>query len=543
MRSFTKSSKALMTNARCLTEGVDLPAIDCVVFTDPKKSKIDIVQAAGRALRLSPGKKFGYILIPIFVPENEDPNEASKDTAFEELVSVVGCLSTQDTRIAEYLRSVTEGKIPQRGSPIDGIVSQKNLTKINAEEFNKAIAIKIWDKISRVNFRSYEETKKFIKKFKLIGNVEWERFKKNKNLPQDIYSYPRKVFMKSNEWKGWEDFLGYKMMPFLDLKLLAQKNNIRNLGEWVKFSKTDKFPPNGVQGVSAFKEFKGYRDFFKTNNYLSFEDAKKIVKKFNFKNTADYLNFTKSKNFDMYRYKLSARPSQYYKDEWLGFLDYIGIDLISFEEARKFARSLNLKTLVEWSKYTRRSDFPNNIPKTPNWHYRDSGWKTVMDFLGTEKKYCSYGEAKKFAQKLKMRTSYEWTNTVKNMKNFPENMSKWPKTFFEKKKEWLGWKDFLGDSYEVLEKIRRRDIIKRTKVDIKKRYIVGKYKITEKQKIFAEIFVNNISKIEGKMTPEECAKKAGYKSRPRQAASELKNPETSPDVCEYIKELKKKLIK
>jgi predicted helicase len=65
MRLFGEG-KGLMTNARCLTEGVDLPAIDCVCFTDPKRSKVDIVQAAGRALRLSPGKKFGYILIPIF---------------------------------------------------------------------------------------------------------------------------------------------------------------------------------------------------------------------------------------------------------------------------------------------------------------------------------------------------------------------------------------------------------------------------------------------------------------------------------------------
>ena len=67
MREFAEG-KGLMTNARCLTEGVDLPAIDCVVFTDPKRSKVDIVQAAGRALRLSKGKKFGYILIPIFIP-------------------------------------------------------------------------------------------------------------------------------------------------------------------------------------------------------------------------------------------------------------------------------------------------------------------------------------------------------------------------------------------------------------------------------------------------------------------------------------------
>ena len=49
MREFAKG-KGLMTNARCLTEGVDLPAIDCVCFTDPKRSKVDIVQAAGRAL-------------------------------------------------------------------------------------------------------------------------------------------------------------------------------------------------------------------------------------------------------------------------------------------------------------------------------------------------------------------------------------------------------------------------------------------------------------------------------------------------------------
>ena len=58
-----EEEKGLMTNARCLTEGVDLPAIDCVCFTDPKRSKIDIVQAAGRALRRSKGKKFGYILV------------------------------------------------------------------------------------------------------------------------------------------------------------------------------------------------------------------------------------------------------------------------------------------------------------------------------------------------------------------------------------------------------------------------------------------------------------------------------------------------
>jgi predicted helicase len=124
------------------TEGVDLPAIDCVVFTDPKKSKVDIVQAAGRALRLSPGKKFGYILIPLIIPENENATEAAKDTAFEEIVATIRALATQDTRIIEYLRAVSSGTIPKGGSPVDGITKINVLTKVNEEEFNKSIQLK-----------------------------------------------------------------------------------------------------------------------------------------------------------------------------------------------------------------------------------------------------------------------------------------------------------------------------------------------------------------------------------------------------------------
>lgn len=56
MTDFVQESPALMTNARCLTEGVDVPAIDCVLFADPKQSKIDIVQSSGRALRPFVGK-------------------------------------------------------------------------------------------------------------------------------------------------------------------------------------------------------------------------------------------------------------------------------------------------------------------------------------------------------------------------------------------------------------------------------------------------------------------------------------------------------
>ena len=64
LNEFAESKRSLITNARCLTEGVDVKQIDCVVFADPKKSAVDIVQAVGRALRPFEGKKYGYVIVP-----------------------------------------------------------------------------------------------------------------------------------------------------------------------------------------------------------------------------------------------------------------------------------------------------------------------------------------------------------------------------------------------------------------------------------------------------------------------------------------------
>ena len=73
LREFVGHKRSLITNARCLTEGVDVPETDCVLFADPKQSLIDIVQAAGRALRRFPGKEYGYILLPLIVPRKNEP--------------------------------------------------------------------------------------------------------------------------------------------------------------------------------------------------------------------------------------------------------------------------------------------------------------------------------------------------------------------------------------------------------------------------------------------------------------------------------------
>ena len=67
LRDFRAASKAVISDAKCLTEGVDVPAVDMMAFLTPKRSRVDIVQATGRTMRNAPGKTTGYVLVPLYV--------------------------------------------------------------------------------------------------------------------------------------------------------------------------------------------------------------------------------------------------------------------------------------------------------------------------------------------------------------------------------------------------------------------------------------------------------------------------------------------
>ena len=86
----------VLSNAKCLTEGVDVPALDAVLFLSPRRSQIDVVQAVGRAMRKSPNKKFGYIIIPITVPSSEGYEKIVLDRKFNPTFQVLQALKSHD---------------------------------------------------------------------------------------------------------------------------------------------------------------------------------------------------------------------------------------------------------------------------------------------------------------------------------------------------------------------------------------------------------------------------------------------------------------
>jgi predicted helicase len=90
----------ILSNAKCLTEGVDVPALDAVLFLNPRKSVIDVVQAVGRVMRRAEGKNYGYIILPIGVPAGVEPEEALADNERYRVVwQVLQALRAVDDRI------------------------------------------------------------------------------------------------------------------------------------------------------------------------------------------------------------------------------------------------------------------------------------------------------------------------------------------------------------------------------------------------------------------------------------------------------------
>ena len=115
---FARAERALITNARCLTEGVDVPGIDCVLFADPRRSAVDIVQAVGRALRPAPNKKFGYVIVPILHDADATADDIFKSPAFKEILTTLRALAANDDRIIEYFRGVSQGRQRKGGGSV-----------------------------------------------------------------------------------------------------------------------------------------------------------------------------------------------------------------------------------------------------------------------------------------------------------------------------------------------------------------------------------------------------------------------------------------
>jgi len=352
---FAATERALITNARCLTEGVDVPGIDCVMFADPRRSAVDIVQAVGRALRPAKGKKMGYVIVPILHDAAAKPEDIFASGEFQEILTTLRALAANDERIIEYFRGVSQGKQRSVGGSVVFDIDEKLAKRINLEDFARDIDLKCWDRLAKLSWRPFEEARAFAHSLNLKSENDWRRFCKGELpdkvfRPNDIPFKPERTY-SSNGWNGFGDWLG-----------------------------TGNIAP-------------------RLREFLPFDEARKFVHSIGLNSLAEWNQFYRGNipNKGILPSNIPSNPKRTYENQgWRGIGDWLGTHKVAthlrkyrdFKDARSFAHTLKLKSRKEWimfckGKLPHIGILPSDIPANPHKVYNNKGWKSIGDWLGT----------------------------------------------------------------------------------------------------------------------------------------------------------------
>jgi len=256
-----------------------------------------------------------------------------------------------------------------------------------------------------MQYRSFKAARIFVKSLKLKNYWEWAKYCKSNKKPHDIPSVPRSVYPK--DWKG--------------------------LGDWL-----------GTGTVAPQNKF-----------FRTFQEARRYVRFLKLKNYKQWLEYSKS---DKRPSDIPSNPSLTYRNEWRDFGDWLGTGNIapykrkfrSFNEARRYARSQQLKSFTEWREFYKSKKIPLDIPTTPYRTYKNKGWKGWGDWLGTgnvasyNRKFLSFNEAKKYVSSLELKSYTEWFQYVRSG-NKPDFIPIDPSQTY--RKEWASWKNWLSREY------------------------------------------------------------------------------------------------
>lgn len=468
LSDFVDSPRSLITNARCLTEGVDVPTIDSVVFADPKQSKVDIVQAVGRALRPTPDKKFGYIIIPVIVDMDEDLSEVWKTDSFEALLTTLRALASNDERIIDYFRGIETGRQTERIISHSFTDDVKIIENIDVESFISSVDIQCWDGLAKLSHWPFFKSRSFIRRLHLEDKTAWNFYSNNSLMgldpkPEGIPKNPEKVY--KSDWQGWSDWLGpspkRRYAEYDAARDFVQTMGFTSKKSWDLYasnkgrSRVGVIPPN-PEAIYR-REWRGWSDWLGATldtpkkkrkgkstsaQYLPFDQARKLVHKLGVSSRDQFRVLPKEALRGV-----PKDPQKVYSDQWKDWDHWLAPEgrLLSFKEARTFVHLLNLKNQGAWEAYSSTRHKLKSISDNPKRVYNDE-WQGWDDWLHEGEQPLPFNLARVFARKLKLKTEGEWkvysASQLSGYEDRPSYIPPRPKQVYSD--EWLGWDDWLG---------------------------------------------------------------------------------------------------
>ncbi|MBU3715255.1 MAG: hypothetical protein FGM46_09975, partial [Ferruginibacter sp.] len=441
---FAASDKGIITNAKCLTEGVDVPNIDCVLFADPRKSTVDIVQAVGRALRKKEGKQFGYVILPVFT-KSKTKEEIIESAEFKEILSTLRALASNDERIIEFFRDKSKKEKANSSSKDELVqfdIDENTIESISEKDLMSSLQLKAWDKLAKLSWMPFEEAREYVRKLELKSIKEWLMYARSNKKPLDIPTFPNELYREY--WKGFGDFLGTEIIAtqnrvYLDFEKAREfikQKNIKSTAEWKIFCKSEEKPNNIPAAPDQIYKNRGWISWgdFLGHDYIasfdkslsSFNKARELARSLKLNNLREWNLYWKNNVRD--KAILPSNPQLTFKKYWKGWGDFLGTSnesmrtkkFLSFDDAKEIVLRLKIKSTNDWRELIKSNKIPNNIPYSPDLIYKNSGWISWGDFLGNNIiapqniVYRKFSEARKFARKLKLKSINEWSAFVKS---------------------------------------------------------------------------------------------------------------------------------
>jgi superfamily II DNA or RNA helicase len=468
LRAFEASERALLTNVRVFVEGVDCPSMDAVIFADPKQSVIDIVQGVGRALRPFKGKEAGYAIIPTVVEADGSPSNKT----YSEVVRVTSALGSTNRVITDYFAAIAKDE-PWTGPGVFEVLGDVEVgIKIDLEQVNKAVSVRTYQRT--VEWMSFLEARRWVHRLRLTSYSAWRAFAATPARPVDIPSDPYSIYADQG-WRGWGDWIGTgriadqyrEYRPFEAARAFARALGLRNGEEWKAYARSGQKPediPANPDRTYLESGWNGWGDWLGTGwiavqlrEYRPFEEARAFARSLGLKKAVEWYAYAKSRAKPA---DIPASPEGAYRDSgYRGMGDWLGTGFIpsyqrkyrSFEAARAFARSLGLRSQAQWSAFAKSGFKPDDIPTAPSRVYRDLGWISMGDWIGTGrvadqlKVYRPFEEARAFARSLGLKNQKEWRQFAKTNKK-PDDIPAFVEDTY-RDSGWSGWGHWLGTGY------------------------------------------------------------------------------------------------
>ena len=214
----------ILTNARCLSEGIDVPALDAVIFTEARGSQVDIVQAVGRVMRKYDGKNSGYIILPVAITAGADINSTLKGTKYKVIWDVLNALRAHDDRFDVIVNQINLNQDRDNKIEVQVITGDDDEDVSTAEEFEQGILVHLPSQIAdgiyakiveKVGERQYWE-----KWAKDIADIAKSQQIRISTLVSEKNSIPAKEFKKFV--KGLRSSLNNSISDLEAIEMLAQ---------------------------------------------------------------------------------------------------------------------------------------------------------------------------------------------------------------------------------------------------------------------------------------------------------------------------------